>query len=86
MLILFLPIGMVCRAMGVSSLAGLWISVLCAWAVKYAALDSYIMIRTVTNFVKASRRVSVNPETCQEYSKMSGAYYKIWKKAQAARR
>ena len=84
MLVAFLPIGMLCRVTGASLLAGLWLSFLCAWAVKYAVIDSYIMIRTVTNFTKAARRVAVTDEVCQEYSKMSDTYYMIWKKAQSA--
>jgi len=84
MLVVFLPIGMLCRATGTSLLAGLWLSVLCAWDVKYAVIDSYIMIRTVTSFTKAARRAAITAEVCQEYSKMSDTYYRIWKKAQSA--
>lgn len=82
LLIAFLFLGILCRAIGVSSLIALWLSVLCTWAVKFAVLDSYIMIRTLTNFTKAARHVTISADTCHEYCKMSDTYRRIWKKAQ----
>lgn len=81
MLILFLPLGILFKANQLNIMLALWISVLCAWAVKYAVLDSYIMIRTMTNYMKSARNTTLSMDMAEEYCQMSETFRRIWKKA-----
>ncbi|MBR6767390.1 MAG: hypothetical protein IKM02_05510 [Clostridia bacterium] len=81
LLVIFLPLGIIFKANGLHIMFALWIAVLCAWAVKYAVLDSYIMIRTMTNYMKSARNTTLSMDMAEEYCRMSETFKRMWKKA-----
>ncbi len=81
-LIIFVPIGLIFKLLKWSGLIAFLLACLIAWVVKFAVMDSYIMIQMMASYMNVAPQTQI---TFDLYSKLSGLskdFKELWKKGQ----
>lgn len=80
-LVIFIPVGLVFRLLKWNGLIAFILACLIAWVVKFAYLDSYIMIQMMTSYLTAAPNTTITFDLYGKLSGMSKDFKKLFDKA-----
>ena len=79
-LAIFVPIGLLFKLFGWSPLLAFLFSCLIAWVVKFAFLDSYIMIQMMASYLKVAPNTQITYDLYEKLSGISGKFKELIQK------
>ncbi len=82
-LIIFVPIGLLFKIFKWSGLFAFLLALLIAWVVKFAVMDSYIMIQMMATYMDAAPRTTITFDLYSKLSGISGDFKELWRKGQS---
>lgn len=80
-LVIFVPVGLVFRILKWNGLIAFVLACLIAWVVKFAYLDSFIMIRMMTSYLEAAPNTAITFDLYGKLSGISGDFKKLFDQA-----
>jgi len=82
-LIIFIPIGLICKLLKVSGFAAFLIACLIAWVVKFAFMDSYIMCDMMTSYMQVAPNTAITFDLYSKLCRISSKFRELFEKGQA---
>ncbi|MBE6898730.1 MAG: zinc ribbon domain-containing protein [Ruminococcaceae bacterium] len=80
-LIIFVPIGLVFKILKWSGLAAFLLACLIAWVVKFAVMDSYIMIEMMSSYLTLAPATVITFDLYSKLAGISSKFKELWNKA-----
>jgi len=82
-LIIFVPIGLLFKLLKWSGLAAFLLALLIAWVVKFAVMDSYIMIQMMASYMQAAPNTVITFDLYSKLCTLSSKFKELFQKGQA---
>ncbi len=82
-LVIFVPIGLLFKLLKWSGLFAFLLACLVAWVVKFAVMDSYIMIRMMASYMSVAPRTVITFDLYSKLSGISGDFKELYNKGRA---
>ncbi len=82
-LVIFVPIGLLFKLLKWSGLFAFLLACLVAWVVKYAVMDSYIMIQMMASYMAVAPQTVITFDLYSRLSGISGSFKELYSKGQA---
>ena len=80
-LIIFIPVGLIFKLLNWSGLIAFLLALLIAWVVKFAFMDSYIMIQMMTAYMNAAASTTLSFDLYGTLCTISTKFKELWKMA-----
>ncbi len=81
-LLIFVPIGLLFKLLKWSGLAAFVIACLIAWVIKFAFMDSYIMIQMMSSYMSVAPQTTLSFDLYSKLSGLSKDFKELWGKGQ----
>ncbi len=81
-LIIFVPIGLLFKLLKWSGLFAFLLACLIAWVVKFAVMDSYIMIQMMASYMGVAPQTTITFDLYGNLCNLSGKFKELWGKGQ----
>lgn len=81
----FVPVGLIFKALGWSPLAAFILACLIAWTVKFAFIDSYIMIQMMGSYMKVAPQTKLAFDLYATLSNISSSFKELYEKGRKER-
>jgi len=85
-LLIFVPVGLLFKLLKWSPLAAFLLALLIAWVVKFALLDSFIMIQMMTAYLHMAHRTQITFDLYSKLCGISAKFKELFSKGQGNRR
>lgn len=85
-LIIFIPIGLIFKALSLSGFVAFMLSLLIAYVAKFALLDPYIMIDMMKVYMSCAQKTELSFDLYGKLCKMSDKFKELFNKAKSERR
>ncbi len=82
-LIIFVPIGLLFKLLKWNGLFAFLLACLIAWVVKFAVMDSYIMIQMMASYMTAAPQTTITFDLYGKLCNLSGKFKELFQKGQA---
>ncbi len=82
-LAIFIPVGLIFKLLGWSPLIAFLLACLIAWVVKFAILDSYIMIQMMATYMEVAPKTVLTFDLYSKLCSLSDKFKELWNKGQA---
>ncbi len=79
----FVPIGILFKILKWSPLAAFILACLIAWTIKFAVMDSYIMIQMMAVYMNVAPNTQIQFDLYGKFSMISSKFKELWNKGQA---
>ncbi len=80
-LAVFVPVGLLFKLLGWNPFAAFLLAVLIAWVIKFAVLDSYIMIRMMASYMQVAPSTPVTADLYAGLCSISSSFRELFEKA-----
>lgn len=84
-LAIFVPIGLLLKLFGWSSFLAFLFALMITWVIKFAFLDSYIMIQMMTSYLKAAQDTQITYDLYGKLCGISGKFKELFRKGGGSR-
>lgn len=75
--------GVICKLLGLSGLFGLFIGLMAAWAVKFAFIDSWILVSMMTTYMQVAPTTELSVDIYGKLCGLSNKFKELFNKGQA---
>jgi len=82
-LLIFVPVGLICKLLKVSGFAAFIIVCLIAWVVKFAFMDSYIMCQMMVSYMQVAPTTVITFDLYSKLCRLSSKFKELFQKGQA---
>lgn len=82
-LVVFVPVGLVFKLLHWNSFAAFLLACLIAWVVKFAFMDSYIMVQMMTTYMTAAPNTVITFDLYKQLCAISDKFKELFRKGQA---
>ncbi len=81
-LVIFIPVGLIFKLLDWSGFAAFLLACLIAWVVKFALLDSYLMIQMMTTYMEVAPKTVITFDLYSKLCTMSASFKELFQKGQ----